>query len=116
MTFTIESDDDDDDGDILSPLDKEEPTPPIIIIIGDPSPLPPLSPPLLPQQIDMNIVLNAFPDDHYLPESSCLLGERIVVGTVGFCGALALLSATCCCFCNGLHRQELANTHNKFTL
>jgi hypothetical protein len=111
MTFTIESDDD--DGDILSPLDKEEPTPPIIIIIGDPSPL---SPPLLPQQIDMNIVLNAFPDDHYLPESSCLLGERIVVGTVGFCGALALLSATCCCFCNGLHRQELANTHNKFTL
>lgn len=95
MTFTIESDDEDDD--ILTPLgnNNSEPTP--------------------PTPIDMNIVLNAFPDDHFLPESSCLLGERIV-GTAGFCGALALLSATCCCFCSGLHRQELANTHNRFTL
>ena len=48
-------------------------------------------------------------------ESSGLLGDR-VVGTLGFCGALALLSTTCCCFGRGLHREEIAHTYNKHTL
>ena len=64
---------------------------------------------------DLTFVINAFPDDHFPPESSCLLGDR-VAGTFGFCGALALLSSTCCCFCRGCHRTELVNTFNKFTL
>ena len=64
--------------------------------------------------VDM-LIINAFPDDHFVPEDSCLLGDR-VVGTFGFCGALALLSSTCCCFCRGFHRAELANTFNRFTL
>ena len=76
-----------------------------------PTPLPcdPLDPPA-----DL-LIINAFPDDHFVPEDSCLLGDR-VVGTFGFCGALALLSSTCCCFCRGFHRAELANTYNRFTL
>jgi hypothetical protein len=97
MTFTI--DDTDDDVDYSpTPLRDEDHIPP------------PLSPPL-----DMTIVINAFPDDHFLPESSCLLGDR-VVGTLGFCGALALLSTTCCCFCRGCHGKEIASTFNRFTL
>jgi hypothetical protein len=48
-------------------------------------------------------------------ESTHLLSDR-VVGTVGFCGALALLSSTCCCFCKGCHKTELTHTYNKFTL
>jgi hypothetical protein len=71
--------------------------------------------PLPPTIDDPRIVINAFPDDHFVPESSSLLGDR-VIGTLGFCGALALLSSTCCCFCRGCHRTELANTYNKFTV
>ena len=48
-------------------------------------------------------------------ESTHLLSDR-VVGTIGFCGALALLSSTCCCFCKGCHKTELTSTYNKFTL
>jgi hypothetical protein len=48
-------------------------------------------------------------------ESSGLLGDR-VVGTLGFCGALALLSTTCCCFGRGLHRDEIAHTYDRHTL
>ena len=64
--------------------------------------------------VDM-LIINAFPDDHFAPEESCLLGDR-VMGTLGFCGALALLSSTCCCFCRGCHGVELANTYNRFTV
>jgi hypothetical protein len=98
--FTIESESDEED--------REDPNIPIIILSNDDNNNTPH---------EMNIiVINAFPDDHFLrEESACLLSDR-VVGTMGFCGALALLSATCCCFCSGLHRQELANTHNRFTL
>ena len=78
-----------------------------------PTPLPPTEEE--ESVVDMKFVINAFPDDHFSPESSCLLGDR-VAGTLGFCGALALLSSTCCCFCRGCHKTELANTFNKFTL
>lgn len=65
---------------------------------------------------DMTIVINTFPDDnHPFPESSCLLGDRIV-GTVGFCGALALLASTCCCCCRACHKKEIASTFNRYTL
>jgi hypothetical protein len=64
---------------------------------------------------DMTIVINAFPDDHFVPEDSCLLGDR-VMGTFGFCGALALLSSSCCCCCRGCHKAELTHTFNKHTV
>ena len=64
---------------------------------------------------DMTIVINAFPDDHFVPEDSCLLGDR-VMGTFGFCGALALLSSSCCCCCRGCHKAELTHTFNKYTV
>ncbi len=97
MTFLIEDTDDDVDYS-PTPLRREEPE----------------------VKQDMTIVINAFPDDHFLAcgggaESSCLLGDRIA-GTVGFCGALALLVSTCCCCCRGCHRVEIANTYNRHTL
>ena len=96
--FTIEEDMDDDID--YSPTPIEERSKEI-----------PTSPPP-----DMNIIINAFPDDHFLlHDTSCLLGDR-VVGTLGFCGALALLSTTCCCCCRGFHGKEIAKTYNKFTL
>ena len=100
MVFTIE-DDMDDDVD-YSPNPLEDRSKEIL----------PTSPP----PTDMSIVINAFPDDHFLnQDTSCLLGDR-VVGTLGFCGALALLSTTCCCCCRGFHGKEIAKTYNKFTL
>ena len=97
MTFTIEDTDEDVDYS-PTPLQKDEERI-----------LPALYPP------PDNIVINAFPDDHYIPESSCLLGDR-VVGTLGFCGALALLSTTCCFCGRGFHKNEIASTYNRFTL
>ncbi len=48
-------------------------------------------------------------------ESDRLLGDR-VVGTIGFCGAVALLSSTCCCFGRGCHKEEIIHTYNRHTL
>jgi hypothetical protein len=65
---------------------------------------------------DMSIFPQAFPDDHFVPEEkSRLLGDR-VIGTFGFCGALALLFSTCCCCCRGCHKAELTHTYNKHTI
>jgi len=109
MTFTIgDVEDDDDDNDVERDVDFEYSPTPLNI-----NPSHPVTEP--PEQLDMSIVINAFPDDHFIQESSFLLGDRIV-GTVGFCGALALLCSTCCCFCRGFHRQELTSTYNRSTL
>ena len=89
MVFTIEEDEEIDY--TTTPLEPEESPPP-----------------------NMKIVINTFQEDN-IPESTSLLGDR-VVGTVGFCGAVALLSSTCCCFGRGCHTDEIAHTFNKHTL
>jgi hypothetical protein len=92
MVFTIEEDEEIDY--TTTPLQSAE----------EPSTPPP----------NMKIVINTFQEDN-IPESTSLLGDR-VVGTVGFCGAVALLSSTCCCFGRGCHTDEIAHTFNKHTL
>jgi hypothetical protein len=104
MTFTIEDTDDDVD---YSPTPLRE---------EDRAMLQQQQEQQFPPQPDMTIVLNAFPDDHFLvTEKQGLLGDR-VIGTLGFCGALALLASTCCCCCRGCHRDEIASTFNRHTL
>jgi len=56
-------------------------------------------------------------------ESQRLLPERVVgttaeraVGTIAFCGAMALLSCVCCCFERTCHREEIIHTYNRHTL
>ncbi len=99
-TFCIEDTDDDVDYSPTPLRDDED-----LRILQQYSPPPP----------DMTIVLNAFPDDHFVAEKEGLLGDRFI-GTLGFCGALALLASTCCCCCRGCHRAEIASTYNRHTL
>jgi hypothetical protein len=62
--------------------------------------------------VDMTIVMNLENESN---ESAGLLGHR-VVGTLGFCGAMAMLSSSCCCFGRGCHGAEIAETFNKHTV
>lgn len=62
------------------------------------------------------------PSDSNLPDDNSsanekegLLGDR-VIGTLGFCGALALLASSCCCCFRGCHKAEIASTYNRHTL
>ena len=103
-TFTIEDTDDDVDYS-PTPLREEDKT--ILLLQQEQQ--------QFLQQPDMTIVLNAFPDDHFVTEKQSLLGDRFI-GTLGFCGALALLVPTCCCCCRGCHRDEIASTFNRHTL
>ena len=102
MTFTIEEEDDDDLDYSPTPIRDDEPSKPSLPLLKEAKP---------PE----TLVINAFPNDHHIPDTSCLLGDR-VVGTLGFCGALALLSTTGCCCCSGCHRAEIIKTYNTYTL
>ena len=112
MTFTIEEDIDDDVDYSPTPLQQEEDRMATTILLQQQQQAEQNK---FPQQPDMTIVINAFPDDHFVTEKQSLLGDR-VIGTLGFCGALALLASTGCCCCRGCHRVEIASTFNRYTL